>query len=99
MLCYTPLLGEKFTYMDKLSEKEIEEMTQFTFQRIIEIGEYIDNHHCSNALAIKTFAVAVAYLFNPPKGTEELFAESFKNEILDNYKKVREFKKLLNNIQ
>ena len=82
MLCYIPLLGEKFTYMDNINKEEYDKMSQYLVGRFIEIGQFMEEHHFPNKLCMNYFAIAIAFLLTPPKGTEEFFADSFRQKIL-----------------
>lgn len=95
MLCYIPLLGEKFTYMDKFSIKEFDEFAQFTFQKVMELGKYMEEHHCQNGLVMDCLALAVAFLLTPPKGTEKIFADRFREKILQTLNKMEELQTAL----
>lgn len=75
-----------------MDEKEIDEMTEYVFQRILEIDKYIAEHNSPRELVKKTIAVAVAYLINPPEDTEDIFADSFRDDLLYVLDKVKDVK-------
>lgn len=95
MLCYIPLLGENFTYMDKFNKEEYDKMAQDLVGRFMEIGQFMEEHHFPNKLVMNYFAVAIALLLTPPKGTEKIFADSFRKKILQALNDMDDLRKAL----
>ena len=81
--------------MDKISKEEFDELAQFTFLKVMEIGEYMEKHHCPNGLVMDCLALATVFLLTPPIGTEKIFADTFRDKILKTLNEYQEVSTVL----
>lgn len=66
--------------MNKQENKEIA-MCNFIKNKADEIGDYMERNKIENALVIAALTWLIAYIIEPPKGTNRLFAETFGREL------------------
>lgn len=81
--------------MDKFNDEESDKISQYLLGNFIELGQYMEEHHFPNKLVMDCFAVAIAFLLTPPKGTEEIFADTFKEKLLETLNEMEDFKTAL----
>ena len=56
-------------------------MCNFIKNKADEIGDYMERNKIENALVIAALTWLIAYIFEPPKGTNRLLAETFGREL------------------
>lgn len=66
--------------MNNQENKEIA-MCNFIKNKADEIGDYMERNKIENALVIAALTWLIAYIFEPPKGTNRLLAETFGREL------------------
>lgn len=75
-----------------MNDKELKEiaMSNFLKNKADEIGRYMVNNKIENAHAVSGLAWLIAYVIEPPKGTNKMFAELFEKLLFNMLNKLYE---------